>query len=68
MSSHITIITIMFTKKNYNSEKVKDEEKRGFDYKQFKIIYNRNQGPKSTKKKENETKQMMKYKNQYGLK
>ena len=25
-------------KKNYDSEKVKDEEKRGYDYKQFEII------------------------------
>ena len=43
-------------KKNYNSENVKDEEKRGRDYKQFEIIYNRDQGPKSTKKEETETK------------
>ena len=38
-------------KKNYDSEKVKDEEKRGRDYKQFEIIYNRDQGPKSAKKR-----------------
>ena len=25
-------------KKNYDSEKVKDEEKRGYDHKQFEII------------------------------
>ena len=30
---------------DYDSEKVKDEEKRGRDYKQFEIIYNRDQGP-----------------------
>ena len=43
-------------KKNYDSEKVKDKEKRGRDYKRFEIIYNRDQGPKSTKKEETETK------------
>ena len=43
-------------KKNYNSEKVKDEEKRGRDYKQFEIIDNGDQEPKSTKKEETETK------------
>ena len=41
---------------NYHSEKVKDEEKRGCDYKQFQIIDNVGQKPKSTKKEENETK------------
>ena len=44
-------------KKNYDSEKVKDKEKRGRDYKRFEIIYDRDQGPKSTKKEETETKQ-----------
>ena len=39
-------------KKNYDSEKVKDEEKRRCDYKQFEIIDNRDQEPKSTKKEE----------------
>ena len=43
-------------KKNYDSEKVKDEEKRGRDYKQFEIIDNGDQEPKSTKKEETETK------------
>ena len=43
-------------KKNYDSKGVKEEEKRGRDYKRFEIIYNRNQGPKSTKKEESETK------------
>ena len=43
-------------KKSYDSEKVKDKEKRGRDYKRFEIIYNRDQGPKSTKKEETETK------------
>ena len=42
-------------KKNYDSGKVKDEEKRELDYKRFKIIDNRDQGPKSTKKEETET-------------
>ena len=43
-------------KKSYNSEKVKDEEKRGRGYKQFEIIDNGGQEPKSTKKQETETK------------
>ena len=38
MSINVTINTSTLTKKNYNSEKVKDEEKRGPDYKQFEII------------------------------
>ena len=42
-------------KKNYDSE-VKDKEKRGRDYKHFEIIDNGDQGPKSTKKEETETK------------
>ena len=55
-------------KKNYDSEKVKDEEKRGRDYKQFEIIDNGDQEPKSTKKEETETKKtLMEYKNHYGL-
>ena len=37
-------------KKNYDSEKVKEEEKRGRDYKQFEIIDNEDQELKSTKK------------------
>ena len=43
-------------KKFYNSEKVKDEEKRGRGYKQFQIIDNGDQETKSTKKEETETK------------
>ena len=43
-------------KKNYDSEKVKEEEKRGRDYKQFEIIDNTDQEPKSTKKEETERK------------
>ena len=43
-------------KKNYDSQKVKDEEKIGRDYKRFEKIDNRDQGPKSTKKEETETK------------
>ena len=43
-------------KKIYDSEKVKDEEKRGRGYKQFEIIDNGDQGPKSTKKETTETK------------
>ena len=39
MSSHFTIDTwILKKKKNYDSEKIKDEEKRGRDYKRFEII------------------------------
>ena len=43
-------------KKSYDSEKVKDEEKRGRHYKQFEIIDNGDQEPKSTKKEEIKTK------------
>ena len=43
-------------KKNYNSEKVKYEEKIGRDYKQFEIIDNGDVEPKSTKKEETKTK------------
>ena len=43
-------------KTNYNSRNVKIEENRGRDYKQFEIIDNRRQEPKSTKKEETETK------------
>ena len=43
-------------KKNYDSEKVKDEEKRGRNYKQFEIIDNGDEEPKSTEKEETETK------------
>ena len=32
------INTFILTKKNYDSEKLKDEVKRGRDYKQFEII------------------------------
>ena len=38
-------------RKGYDSEKVKDKEKRGRGSKQFEIIDNRDQEPKSTKKK-----------------
>ena len=39
-------------KKSYDSYKVKDEEKKGGDYKQFEIIDNRDQEPKSIKNEE----------------
>ena len=42
--------------KDYNSEKIEVEEKRGLDYKQFEIINNGDQAPKSTKKEDTETK------------
>ena len=52
----------------YDSEKVKDKEKRVYDYKQFEIIENRDQEPKSTEKEETETKiSLMGYKSHYGL-
>ena len=54
-------------KKSYNSKKVKDEEKRGLDYKQFEIIDNGAQEPNSTKKRRDQDKKMMEYKNHYGL-
>ena len=38
-------------KKNYVSEKVKDEEKRGRDYKQFEIIGKKKQKSEWTEKK-----------------
>ena len=37
--------------KNYNTEKVKDQEERGRDSKQLEIIGNGDQEPKSTKKR-----------------
>ena len=43
-------------KKSYDIIKVKDKEKRGRDCKQFEIIDNGDQEPKSTKKEETEAK------------
>ena len=43
-------------KKHYNSENVKNEEKRGRDYKEFEITDNGYQEPKSTTKEKTETK------------
>ena len=54
------MIILIFTKRNYDSEMVKDEEKRGCDYKQFEIIDNGDQEPKSTKKEETEAKKQQK--------
>ena len=55
-------------KMNYDSEKAKDEKKRGRDYKQSEIIDNGDQEPKSIKKEETETKKnLVKYKNHFGL-
>ena len=57
--SHIKLLYDKYLdtyKKNYDSENVEDKEKRGRDYKQFKIIYNRDQGPKSTKKRRDQDK------------
>ena len=50
-------------KKKFDSEKVKDEEKRGRDYKQFEIIDKKNKNQSGLKKKPRE-----KCKNHYGLK
>ena len=47
---------LWYLQKNYDSEKEKHEEKRGRNYKQFEIIDSGDQGPKSTKKEETETK------------
>ena len=43
-------------KKNYNSTNVRNEEKRGRDYKQLEIIDNGDQEPKSNKKEETKIK------------
>ena len=67
MSNNLTINTSILNKKNYDSEKVKGQEKIGRDYKQFEIIHNGDQEPKSTKKEETETKNLMEYNNHYGL-
>ena len=42
----------MLTKKDYDNRNVKDEGKKGCDYKHFKIIDNKNQITKLTKKRE----------------
>ena len=55
MSNYLTINTWMLTK-NYDSERVKEKEKRGCDYKRFEIIYNKDEGPKLTKREKTETK------------
>ena len=55
MSINFTMI-FKSLQKNYNSTNVKTEEKKGRDYKQFEIIDNRGQQPKSTEKGETETK------------
>ena len=43
-------------KKNYNSANVRNKEKRGRDYKQFEVIDNGDQEPKSSKKEETKIK------------
>ena len=43
-------------KKNYDNKKLTDEEKRKYDHKQFEMIDNRDQGPKSAKEEETKTK------------
>ena len=51
MSNHFTINTLILTKKNYDGEKVKDEEKRGGDYKKFEIIDKKKQKSEWTEEK-----------------
>ena len=43
-------------KKSYDNKELTDEDKRKYDYKQFEIIYNKDQRPKLIKKEETETK------------
>ena len=62
MSSHFTINAWVLIK-TYDSEKIKDEEKRGRDYKRFEIIDNKKQEPECT-----EEKVRQKCKNHYRLK
>ena len=50
------MIILIFTKKNYNSANVRNKEKRGRDYKQFEVIDNGDQEPKSSKKEETKIK------------
>ena len=42
-------------KKSYDNKELTDEDKRKYDYKQFIIIDNTDQGPKSTKKEQTGT-------------
>ena len=55
MSIYVTINTSIFTKKITIVEKVKGEEERGRDYKQFEIIDNGDQEAKSPQKEETKT-------------
>ena len=56
MSINFIMIILIFTKKNYNSANVRNKEKRGRDYKQFEVIDNGDQEPKSSKKEETKIK------------
>ena len=51
MSNNFTINNSILTKKNYDSEKVKGEEKRGRNYKQFEIIDQKKQKSEWTEEK-----------------
>ena len=51
-------------KKQYDNEKVKDKEKRGPDYQQFEITDNGDQEPK---KRDQDKKNLIKYKSHYEL-
>ena len=51
MSINFTINTSIFTKKKNDSEKVKDEEKRGRGNKKFEIIHKKKQKPQWTEEK-----------------
>ena len=56
MSINFIMIILIFTKKNYNSPNVRNKEKKGRDYKQFEVIDNGDQEPKSSKKEETKIK------------
>ena len=56
-----------YLEKTQDSEKIKDEEKRRCNYKQFEIIDNGDQKPKFTKKNRWTQKKLIEYKNHYGL-
>ena len=53
--------------KKIQQYEIKNEEKRGRDYKQFEKNYSRSQEPKSTRKVDTETKNLIKSKNHHGL-
>ena len=56
MSNHFEMNTLMVTKEIMIVKMKKTKKKRGLDYKQFEIIDNRDQRPKSTKKRRDRNK------------